>query len=86
MGTPPRNPPHPHRRLNLACLAGTKKGRGPFPSFPNTQPSLFDTCYGGYPQQVFIVIGLLTMKRSESRHIERLPFMGMAGQLEISVF
>ena len=88
MGAVPLGPPPPPL-LNLACVAGTKKRRvrgkaqkrkwrGPLPSFPNTLP-LYPQ---GYPQQVVIVIGSLTTKRCKSRHIERLPFMGMAGQLE----
>ena len=91
MGAIPLGPPPP--LLNLACVAGTKKRRGrgkaqkgkwrgPLPSFPNTLPLYPQS----YPQQVVIVIGLLTTKKCKSRHIERLPFVGMAGQLEYFCF
>ena len=92
MGAIPLGPPPPPL-LNLACVAGTKKRRRrgkaqkgkwrvPFllslyalPLYPQSNP-----------QQVVIVIGLLTTKRCKSRHIERLPFVGMAGQLEYFCF
>lgn len=89
---PLSSPAPPPPKKNLGCVAGTEKGRGrgkaqkgkgrgQFPSFPNPlslHPPL--PIRAGYSQQVVITIGLLTMKRSESRHI------GMAGQLCIYVF
>lgn len=57
------------------------KGRGQFPSFPNPLPLHPPLPFrAGYSQQIVIIIGLHTMKRSESRH------MGMVGQLGIYVF
>ena len=88
----PLSSPPPPQKKNLACVAGTEKGRGrgkvqkrngrgQFPSFPNPLPLHPPLPFqAGYPQQVVIVIGLLTMKRSESRHI------GMVGKLCIYVF
>ena len=71
MGAVPLGAPLP--LLNLAYVAGTEKRRGrgkaqkgkwrgPLPSFPNTLPLYPQS----YPQQVVIVIGLLTTKRCKS--------------------
>ena len=92
MGAVPLRPPPPpppksslrgwHKETEEKAKSPKGKMEGPFPSFPYALPLYPQS----NPQQVVIVIGLLTTKRCKSRHIERLPFMGMAGQLEYFCF